>query len=42
VARELPLLPLMYGPRVIVHSRRVKRFSAQPAYVPSLARVDLT
>lgn len=42
IGAEAPLLPLMYGPRAIVHTRDVKNFDATATYVPSFARVDLS
>lgn len=41
VADEAPLLPLMYGPRVIVHSWRVKGFSPDEGVLPDFATVEL-
>jgi ABC-type transport system substrate-binding protein len=41
IGREVPLVPLLYGPRVIVHTRDVENFDSTPSYVPSFARVDL-
>jgi ABC-type transport system substrate-binding protein len=41
VASEVPLIPLMHGPRVIVHSWRVKGYEADASVFPDLARVDL-
>lgn len=35
------LLPLMYGPRVVVHARRVRGFDATPVYVPSFASCEV-
>lgn len=42
VASEVVLLPLMYGPRVIVHTRNVDGFDPTPVYVPSLSTIDLS
>ena len=41
VGNEAPVLPLMYGPRAIVHTRDVQNFDSTPGYVPSFAKVDL-
>jgi ABC-type transport system substrate-binding protein len=41
VAEEVPLLPVMYGPTVVVHSWRVKNFEPSPLGLPNLATVDL-
>ena len=38
---EVPLVPLMYGPTVVVHSWRLQGFEASPLGLPSLAAVDL-
>lgn len=38
---EAPLVPLMYGPTVVVHSWRLLGFEASPLGLPSLAAVDL-
>jgi ABC-type transport system substrate-binding protein len=41
VAEQVPLLPVLHGPRVVVHTRDVKNFDPTPTYVPSLAKIDL-
>lgn len=41
VAEQIPLLPLLHGPRVVVHSRDVLNFDPTPTYVPSFAKLDL-
>ena len=41
VADEMPLLPLMYGPTVVVHSWRMKNFEPSPLGLPNLATVDV-
>lgn len=41
IADQVPLLPLLHGPRVVVHSREVRNFDPSPTYVPSLAKLDL-
>ena len=41
VADEVPLLPLMYGPRVIVHAWRVRGFSPEEGVLPDFSTVDL-
>jgi ABC-type transport system substrate-binding protein len=41
ISDEVPLLPLMYGPTVVVHSWRVKNFEPSPLGLPNLASVDL-
>jgi cationic peptide transport system substrate-binding protein len=41
VADEVPLLPLMYGPTVVVHSWRVQNFEPSPLGLPNLAAVDV-
>jgi len=38
---EVPLLPLMYGPRVVVHSRRVKKVPEFFGYRPFLAQLEI-
>jgi ABC-type transport system substrate-binding protein len=38
---EVPLLPLMYGPTVVVCGWRVKNFEPSPLGLPSLAAVDV-
>jgi cationic peptide transport system substrate-binding protein len=41
LAEQLPLLPGMYGPTVVVHSWRVQNFEPSPLGLPSLAGVDV-
>jgi ABC-type transport system substrate-binding protein len=41
VREEVPLLPLMYGPTVVVHGWRVTGFEPSPLGLPSLAAVDV-
>ena len=41
VSREVPLVPLMYGPTVVAHAWRVKNFEPSPLGLPSLATVDV-
>jgi len=38
---QVPLLPIMYGPTVVVHSWRVQNFEPSPLGLPSLASVDV-
>jgi hypothetical protein len=38
---QAPLLPVMYGPMVVVHSWRVQNFEPSPLGLPSLAGVDV-
>lgn len=42
VASEVPLVPLMHGPRVIVHAWRVKNYDADAGVFPDFATVDLS
>lgn len=39
VAEEVPLLPLMYGPTIFVHSRRVANFKPRGFGIPNLAEL---
>jgi ABC-type transport system substrate-binding protein len=41
IADEVPMLPLMYGPTVVVHSWRVQNFEPSPLGLPNLATVDV-
>jgi ABC-type transport system substrate-binding protein len=41
VASEVPLVPLMHGPRVIVHSWRVKGYDPDAGVFPDFATIDL-
>ncbi len=41
VASEVPLVPLMHGPRVIVHSWRVKGYDPDASVFPDFAAIDL-
>lgn len=41
VASEVPLMPLMHGPRVIVHAWRVKGYDPDAGVVPDFAVIDL-
>jgi ABC-type transport system substrate-binding protein len=41
VASEVPLVPLMHGPRVIVHSWRVKGYDPDAGVFPDFAAIDL-
>lgn len=41
IAEEVPLVPLMYGPTVVVHSWRVQNFEPSPLGLPNLATVDV-
>jgi ABC-type transport system substrate-binding protein len=41
VADQVPLIPLMYGPRVFVHAWRVRGFSPDESVMPDLASVTL-
>ena len=41
VASEVPLIPLMHGPRVIVHAWRVKGYDAGVSGLPDFATIDL-
>jgi peptide/nickel transport system substrate-binding protein len=41
VADEVPLLPLMYGPRVIVHAWRVRGFSPDDGVLPDFSAIEL-
>jgi ABC-type transport system substrate-binding protein len=41
VAREVPLLPLMYGPTVVVSAWRVKNVDVSPLGVPHFAHFDI-
>lgn len=41
VGEEVPLLPLMYGPTIAVHSWRLKGFSPSPIGFPIFSRLDL-
>ncbi len=39
--REVPLLPLMYGPTIVAHSWRVTNFRMSPLGIPFFATMDL-
>ena len=41
VASEVPLVPLMHGPRVIVHAWRVKGYDPDASVFPDFATIDL-
>ena len=41
VGREVPLLPLMYGPTIVVHSWRVKGYRSSPFGRTSFVQLDL-
>jgi len=41
VASEVPLVPLMHGPRVIVHAWRVKGYDPDAGVFPDFAAIDL-
>ncbi len=41
VASEVPLVPLMHGPRVIVHAWRVKGYDPDSGGFPDFAAIDL-
>jgi len=41
VAREVPLLPLMYGPTIYVYSPRVSGFKPSPLGIPRFAELSL-
>jgi ABC-type oligopeptide transport system substrate-binding subunit len=41
VAREVPLLPLMYGPTVVVSAWRVKNVDVSPLGVPHFDHFDI-
>lgn len=41
IADQVPLLPLLHGPRVVVHTRDVHNFDPTPSYVPSFARLEM-
>jgi ABC-type transport system substrate-binding protein len=41
VASEVPLMPLMHGPRVIVHAWRMKGYDPDASMLPDFAVVDL-
>lgn len=41
IGAEAPLLPLMYGPRVVVHARNVQNVDPDPFRPSSFAEVDL-
>lgn len=41
VGDEVPLLPLMYGPTLFVHSFRVRNFEPSPLGIVPLHRIDL-
>lgn len=41
VGEEAPLLPIMYGPTVVVHAWRVKNVEVSPVGVPNFAAFDL-
>ena len=41
VAREVPLLPLMYGPTVVVSAWRIKNVDVSPLGVPHFEHFDI-
>lgn len=41
VASEVPLIPLMHGPRVIVHAWRMKGYDPDASVLPDFAVIDL-
>ena len=41
VAHEVPLLPLMYGPTVVVSAWRVKNVDVSPLGVPHFEHFDM-
>lgn len=41
VAREVPLLPLMYGPSVVVSAWRVRNVDVSPLGVPHFENFDI-
>lgn len=41
VASEVPLVPLMHGPRVIIHAWRVKGYVPDSGVFPDFAAIDL-
>ncbi|MBC8067479.1 MAG: hypothetical protein IAG13_04025, partial [Deltaproteobacteria bacterium] len=41
VASEVPLVPLMHGPRVVVHAWRVKGYDPDASVFPDFATIDL-
>ncbi len=42
VASEVPLVPLMHGPRVIVHAWRVKGYEPEAGVFPDFATIELS
>lgn len=41
VASEVPLVPLMHGPRVVVHSWRVKGYDPEASVIPEMGALEL-
>lgn len=41
VASQVPFVPLMHGPRVVVHSWRVKGYDPEASVIPELSTLDV-